>query len=304
MERDEYEKKEAFNVGRQGSMDGSSVCSAVGDRRHRVLLVPLVQSFLFSFQSVEHQPGQIITKNVGLKNIEYIFTQDPDFLPKLTGSLAQILYQVPVVVISSLLLALLINQKFRGRTFVRAVVFLPFIMATGVVMQMLKQDVFASSLQMGQSPNNYMMQSAGLDEVLKGLSWSDSIVEALTDISSTIFDMLWLTGLQVILFLAGLQTISPSLYEAASIEGATAWEELWKITIPMLSPIILVNIIYTLIDTFTNADNAMMQLISDNSKQLRFSTAAAMSWVYFLVIFIVLGAATLILKKKIVYVVD
>lgn len=267
-------------------------------------LVPLVQSFLFSFQSVELQPGQIITKNVGLKNIEYIFTQDPDFLPKLTGSLAQILYQVPVVVISSLLLALLINQKFRGRTFVRAVVFLPFIMATGVVMQMLKQDVFASSLQMGQSPNNYMMQSAGLDEVLKGLSWSDSIVEALTDISSTIFDMLWLTGLQVILFLAGLQTISPSLYEAASIEGATAWEELWKITIPMLSPIILVNIIYTLIDTFTNADNAMMQLISDNSKQLRFSTAAAMSWVYFLVIFIVLGAATLILKKKIVYVVD
>ena len=267
-------------------------------------LVPLVQSFLFSFQSVELQPGQIITKNVGLKNIEYIFTQDPDFLPKLTGSLAQILYQVPVVVISSLLLALLINQKFRGRTFVRAVVFLPFIMATGVVMQMLKQDVFASSLQMGQSPNNYMMQSAGLDEVLKGLSWSDSIVEALTDISSTIFDMLWLTGLQVILFLEGLQTISPSLYEAASIEGATAWEELWKITIPMLSPIILVNIIYTLIDTFTNADNAMMQLISDNSKQLRFSTAAAMSWVYFLVIFIVLGAATLILKKKIVYVVD
>ena len=267
-------------------------------------LVPLVQSLLFSFQSVELQPGQIITKNVGFKNIAYIFTQDPDFLPKLTGSLAQILYQVPVVVISSLLLALLINQKFKGRTFVRAVVFLPFIMATGVVMQMLKQDVFASSLQMGQSPNSYMMQSAGLGEVLKGLSWSDSIVEALTDISSTIFDMLWLTGLQVILFLAGLQTISPSLYEAASIEGATAWEELWKITIPMLSPIILVNIIYTLIDTFTNADNAMMQLISENSKQLRFSTAAAMSWVYFLVIFIVLGAAALILKKKIVYVVD
>lgn len=267
-------------------------------------LVPLVQSLLFSFQSVELQPGQIITKNVGFKNIAYIFTQDPDFLPKLTGSLAQILYQVPVVVISSLLLALLINQKFKGRTFVRAVVFLPFIMATGVVMQMLKQDVFASSLQMGQSPNSYMMQSAGLGEVLRGLSWSDSIVEALTDISSTIFDMLWLTGLQVILFLAGLQTISPSLYEAASIEGATAWEELWKITIPMLSPIILVNIIYTLIDTFTNADNAMMQLISENSKQLRFSTAAAMSWVYFLVIFIVLGAAALILKKKIVYVVD
>lgn len=267
-------------------------------------LVPLVQSLLFSFQSVELQPGQIITKNVGFKNIAYIFTQDPDFLPKLTGSLAQILYQVPVVVISSLLLALLINQRFKGRTFVRAVVFLPFIMATGVVMQMLKQDVFASSLQMGQSPNSYMMQSAGLGEVLKGLSWSDSIVEALTDISSTIFDMLWLTGLQVILFLAGLQTISPSLYEAASIEGATAWEELWKITIPMLSPIILVNIIYTLIDTFTNADNAMMQLISENSKQLRFSTAAAMSWVYFLVIFIVLGAAALILKKKIVYVVD
>ena len=267
-------------------------------------LKPLLQSLLFTFQSVKIQPGELVTEFTGMYNLKYIFTQDPDFMPKLTESLTQIVYQVPIVVIVSLFLSLVINQEFRGRTFVRATVFLPFIMSTGVVMQMLKNDVFASALQVGESSSSFMLNAAGLSEILTNLSWPEPLVQTLCDISSMIFDMMWLTGLQVLLFLASLQSISPSLYEAAAIEGATGWEKLWKITIPMISPIILVNIIYTLVDTFTNTDNVVMQLISRYSKSLRFEIAAAMSWVYFLVIFVVLGVIALLTSKKIVYTVD
>ena len=110
--------------------------------------------------------------------------------------------------------------------------------------------------------------------------------------------------MEILLFLSGLQSIPGSLYEAASVEGATAWESFWKITVPMISPIILVNVIFTIIDSFTSYSNGLMQYILSETSQLHYSYAAAMTWIYFAAIMAVLGAILGLVSKKIFYSVE
>ena len=136
--------------------------------------------------------------------------------------------------------------------------------------------------------------SYGLTDLLIQMGLSETVVSYFSYISSNLYDLMWRTGIQMIIFLAALQSISPALYEASAIEGASSWENFWMITVPMISPMILVNVVYTIIDTFTDSANAVMDQITSVFQNQQYARSAAMSWVYFLIIGVILGIVLLI----------
>ncbi len=121
------------------------------------------------------------------------------------------------------------------------------------------------------------------------------------DIVEGVYAIAIASGIQIIIFLSGLQTISPSMFEAAQIEGCTAWESFWKITFPMVSSLILVNIVYTVIDFFSRTDNTVAAEIQKAVGKLEYGQASAMAWIYFLIVIVFLGIISLIISKRIYY---
>lgn len=260
----------------------------------------VVQSLAFVFSDVKLQPGGFSLDWVGLNNLRYIFTSDPDFNKNLVSATTSLLYKVPVIIIASLFFAIILNSKFRGRTLVRAVFFLPVIIASGVVMEIINSDTFATSLITASEgmESTVSATSYGLTSLLVDMGLNSTIVEYFSYISSNLYDLMWRTGIQMIIFLAALQSISPALYEASSIEGASAWENFWMVTFPMITPMILVNVVYTIIDTFTDSANAVMDQISQVFTDQQYDRAAAMSWVYFLIIGIVLAVVLFLFSRS------
>ena len=263
-------------------------------------LQPAVESLTFAFSDVTIKRGGFDVVFSGLKNLRYIFQTDPDFTKNLVASLTSLLYTVPVVIIASLFFAIVLNAKFHGRTVVRAIFFLPVIIASGVVMEIINSDTFASGLISSSQGMDAAVSASsyGLTELLIQMGLSEDIVSYFSYISSNLYDLMWRTGIQMIIFLAALQSISPALYEASAIEGASAWENFWMITIPMIAPMILVNIVYTIIDTFTDSANAVMDQITTVFRDQQYSRAAAMSWVYFLIIGVILGVVLFISARS------
>lgn len=263
-------------------------------------LKPAVESLTFAFSDVTIKRGGFDVVFSGMKNLRYIFQSDPDFTKNLVASLTSLLYTVPVVIIASLFFAIVLNAKFHGRTVVRAIFFLPVIIASGVVMEIINSDTFASGLISSSQGMDAAVSASsyGLTELLIQMGLSEDIVSYFSYISSNLYDLMWRTGIQMIIFLAALQSISPALYEASAIEGASAWENFWMITIPMIAPMILVNIVYTIIDTFTDSANAVMDQITTVFRDQQYSRAAAMSWVYFLIIGVILGVVLFISARS------
>ena len=252
-------------------------------------LGPLVQSLSFVFYHVSLNVGGYGLKSFGLNNLNYIFFVNVDFQNNIKLALFNLLWQAPMIMIASLFIALILKQKFLGRTLVRAIFFLPVIIASGVIISIIKNDTAASSMLSGTViSGGSLFKSTSLQDLLVNSGINISIVKNVMFVSNNIFDLLWRTGIQMIIFLAGLQSISPALYEASAVEGSTAWEDFWKITVPMLSPIILINLFYTVVDSFTDANNSVMKQVIATFGTFDYGFAAAMTWSYFLIIGVVL----------------
>jgi len=157
----------------------------------------------------------------------------------------------------------------------------------------------ANSDPTGASPSG-LLQSIELKVMLMDVGVSETIVNYLTSAVDRIYEIITQSGVQILIFLAGLQSISPSLYEASKIEGATGYEAFWKITFPMVSPLILTNLVYTIIDSFMN--NAITQMINTTAFQtLDFGLSSAMSWIYFGLIAVILAVSTYIVSRRVFY---
>ncbi len=185
-------------------------------------------------------------------------------------------------------MAILLNRKIRGRGFFRAAFFMPFLLGTGVVLEQL--------IDMGAVNQLLSVESAGISsEMIAYLG--PQVSGAINSFFSVIVTVLWSTGVQTLMFLSGLQGISESLYESANVDGATAWETFWKITLPMIMPIMLVNIVYTLADSFTNITNPIIEYTQQVAfSELKFENSAAMGmlylafvWILVIIVFLVLG---------------
>jgi len=207
---------------------------------------------------------------VGLNNYVNVVT-DVYFGTYFTASLSNALIDIPVIVIFSMFVAVLLNRRLAGRTFFRQVFFLPVIISGAIMVSMAD----------GSGTVNFStMFGQGLGSLVNLLG--RGVIDRLGII-------LWQSSVQILIFLAGLQTISSTVYEAAQIDGASSWEMFWKITVPQMSPIIILNIIYSIIDSFTNASNRIIELVKISLfNKLDFGYSAALSWIYFIIILLMI----------------
>ena len=250
---------------------------------------PLVYSLVICFNQVQIKPGEIILEPVGWEYFRQAFAVDTEYPTKLLSSLASVLIGTPLVVVFSLVIALLLNRRFRGRTVYRIVFFLPVVIMSGPVMSELMTESSAMSIN---------MDIMGLRSILMELDYGWARI-LLTFLNSFV-RILWFCGVQIIVFLAGLQKIDRNMYEAAAIDGATAWEAFWKITLPHLRPIILLNAIYTIIEMGTAADDATNGKIVGAIRDIArpYSYAAVLSWIYAFGLLLLILLAFLLLRPR------
>lgn len=251
----------------------------------------LIESISYIFSDVSIDIYGVHTKFNGLENLDYIFNTDLDFKENLINTLLELLWKTPVVLISSLLMAIVINKKFFGRTVVRAIFFMPVIIASGVVMNMIKNDQIAANVMAGNmvSGGGGVVSNDSLEVLLAQAHLPEELMTLFMNISNNIFDVLFNCGIQMLIFLAALQSISPSLYEASAVEGASKWDDFWTITIPMILPMMIVNLVYTVVDSFTSSENLIMNQILENIEILRLGHASAILWLFCLIIGLIFG---------------
>ena len=272
----------------------------------------LVQTFQFSRSRMAVTPDGFVLHPVGWDNFNHIFFVDAEIRIELFSSIVSMGPQVLVIIIFSFFAANLINQKFRGRSVARAILFLPIILTSGVILALEAHDVMLNYL------GDVSAQAQSLDgETLRLLR---SVYTILGPMSFTIggrtfslmmwvvtalqgiYDIIIASGVQILIFLAGLQSIPPSLYEASTVEGASRWENFWLITFPMVSPLILVNTVYSVIDSFTNPLNEVMIRIHELAfVSVEFGRSAALSMSYFLIVLLLLAIVVGVISRMVFY---
>ncbi len=269
------------------------------------MILPLLESLRMSFSNVLIGIGNegFQMEWIGLANYQKALFVHPDYNRWLVEELSKMGIQVPAIMIVSFFMALLINQEFKGRGLVRAVFFLPVILSSGVLVG-LEYD---NSLLSGMA--DYIKEASStasittvLEDVMKSSGFGFGIFDTVFTLVNSVYDIVIASGIQIIIFLSALKTIPRSMYEAAYIEGCTGWEGFWKITLPMVSPVILVNVVYTVIDFFTRSDSDMMTLISDTMvAKMDYGFSSAMAWIYFAAVLAILGILTTIISRWVYY---
>lgn len=270
------------------------------------MVVPLGQSLLMTFNDVvPMSDGTGFSMSwAGIKNYKDAFTVDPEFVPFLISEVTTMLINTPATLIFSFFIALLLNQNFKGRGAVRAIFFLPVILSSGVIVGVEYNNALLQDMKEVIADTSNEASITGVLENILVTSDSSPISMMfgyVFDIINKVYDIAIASGIQIIMFLSALQTISPSMFEAAKIEGCTAWESFWKITFPMVSSMILVNVVYTVIDFFLKTDNTVMTKISEEVGKLNYGFSSAMAWVYFLCVIVILGVVSLIISKRVYY---
>ncbi len=257
------------------------------------------QSMWFCFNNVTIDPTiGLVTEWAGIEHFNHIFTVDTTYTTELVKTLTQLAWKVPVIVVASLFIAVILKSKFVGRTFVRGVCFLPVVLATGIVMDIVNTDTVSKNVMNGNMVSSGSMVSTdAIGDLLVNMGLGSEITNFFNMIYSNLFGVLWESGVQMIIFLAALQSIPPSLYEASAMEGATGWEDFWKITIPMIGPMIMLNIFYTIVESSMSTTNAVMKKVVAEYGNVHLDISAAMGWVYFVVIGIVLAIVAFCFRK-------
>lgn len=267
------------------------------------MLKPLLQSLWMSFCDVELGAANFNPVFSGIVNYVYAFTVDPEYNRLLVEEISRMMVYSLAIIVFSFFVALILNQKFKGRALVRAIFFLPVILSSGVILGLETDNQLMAALEqtIEQTASNVSI-TAALEDILRTAGVGVRAFEKVFEIIDNIYDVAIASGIQIIIFLSGLQTISPSMYEAAEIEGCTKWESLWKITFPMISSLFLVNWIYTVIDFCMRSDNEVIEKIQDVMiSQMKYGLASAMSWVYFIIILAFIGISSLIISKGVYY---
>jgi ABC-type sugar transport system permease subunit len=266
-------------------------------------IVPVCKSFYYSFNNVTPETGYLAKSWAGIANYRRAFMTDPTFRQYLVEALEDMALNLPVIIIFSMFVAIIINQKFRGRTFARAVFFLPVIIATGPVYAIITGDLDTNGNNSAEQFST-MFETDMVDQLLEFVGiygFGTQFTDMLSELTSDILNLVWKCGIQIIIFLSALQGIPTSAKEAAAIEGATSWEFFWKITLPYVSPMILVNIVYTVIDAFTDTTNTVMTRVLEVQSDWQYGYSAAMAWSYFAIILVALGIIFAIMNKLVWY---
>ena len=264
-----------------------------------VYLPILWDSIYMSFHSLHIVTGGGFTLEfVGLKNYQTALFEDPGFVQTLVTGLGELAFDIPAILIFSLFMAVLLNQKMAGRAAFRAIFFIPVILSTGIMEAIEGQNILGTMMEgnesidgSGTSAANQIVSVMDIERLFGTMKIGTELLAVVVSIVNQIYDIVNRSGVQMLIFLAGLQSISPAIYEACRIDGCTSWETFWKITFPMISPMILVNGVYTIIDSFTTNSNTVMAYINSvyNGSDGQV-LSSAMAWMYFLIVMLILAA--------------
>lgn len=267
------------------------------------MVQPFCRSLYMSFCEVELAAGKIDPIWKGIANYHQAFRIDPEFTRLLWEEISRmVLYSIAIMVFS-FFVALILNQKFKGRAFVRAIFFLPVILSSGVILGLESENSVMDAMNVAIEETAQGISITGaLEQILRTAGVGTRAYEFVFEVIDNIYDIAIASGIQIIIFLSGLQTISSSMYEAADIEGCTKWESLWKITFPMISSLLLVNWVYTVIDFSMRSDNEVIEKIDKIIVESQnYGFGSAMSWIYFVIIMAIVGVSSLIISRRVYY---
>lgn len=267
------------------------------------MVKPFFQSLYMSFCDVQVGAGSFNPVWLGIDNYKRAFTIDPEFTRLLTEEISRMFVDSLAIMVFSFFVALILNQKFKGRALVRAIFFLPVILSSGVILGLETDNSLMAQLQVAiEETTSGVSITAAVEEVLRTAGVGVRAFETVFEIIDRVYDIAISSGIQIIIFLSGLQTISASMYEAADIEGCTKWESLWKITFPMISSMFLVNWIYTIVDFCMRSDNEVIEKITTVMvDQINYGFSSAMTWIYFIIVIAFIGITSLFISKGVYY---
>lgn len=247
-------------------------------------LIPLALSIRISFyitQLTDLYGFEGQSKWVGFQNYVDV-VQDPQVGEVMLNSFLSALYKVPIIVFFALFVAVLLKQKFPGRVYFRVIFFIPVILA-GVIMQYLFSNGVGEISVFG----SLVSSSSGFMSRILGTNFTEHIA-----------DIMWSSSVEILIFLAALQSVPDILYEVVEIDGATAWESFWHVTLPYISPFVILNCIYALVDSFVSYSNPVMDLMNSMTETgTKYGMASALSWMYMLMTLIVILLFILLTRR-------
>lgn len=272
--------------------------------------LPIIwESIKLSFSEVSVTPGQVEVNFVGMRFYQEAWFGEGNFIETLIKGIKNLAFEIPAIIIFSLFMAILLNQKMAGRGVFRAIFFIPVILSTGLMATIDAQNLQATMMEStssmdgsGGSATAEIVNALDIQALFANMKVGTELVQYVADMINNIYGIVNRSGVQMLIFLAGLQSISESIYEACRIDGATGWETFWKVTFPMISPMILVNAIYTVIDSFTRSSNAAMSYIASiPNRDGGASQRTAYYWIYFLVIIAIIAVVAGVISSYIFY---
>jgi ABC-type sugar transport system permease subunit len=277
-----------------------------------LLYLPIIyDSIKYSFHDIRILTGGGFKLSwVGFENYSNALFVDPNFVQKLGQGISQLILDIPAIVIFSLFVAILLNGKIAGRAAFRAIFFIPVLLTTGLIAEIDASNTLANYMGdaegidtgSGESQVAEIVSVMDIEALFSNMMIGTELVQYVVNLVNNIFNIINRSGVQMLIFLSGLQSISPAIYESCSIDGASGWETFWKITLPMVSPMILVNAVYTVIDSFTSSSNVVMQYIESQSPTSSGDPlTSAMSWMYFLIVILMIAAVAGLVSAFVFY---
>lgn len=259
-------------------------------------IIPIIQSILYSFSDVAMDMDGFKTSIIGLENFKYVLNKDPHYINNFLDAVKNMFISVPFILVVSLILAVILNNKFHGRLFFRSLFFLPVIITTGVVLDLYLQAASTNATEVAVS-EAASFGMVDFSAVLSGLNMPAAIENYLSIALDNLFMLVWQSGIQIVLFIAGLQSIPDLLYEVSKVEGASKWEEFWFITIPMLSRTMFLVIVFTIVENITSATNPIISQCYEFFNNIFYGRGSAGLWFYFVVVGVIMALVLLFYNK-------
>ncbi|MBO4431986.1 MAG: sugar ABC transporter permease [Clostridia bacterium] len=259
-------------------------------------VIPIIQSVIYSFSDLKVGSGGISVALKGLKHYNFLINADPAYINNLLAGVKNIFIQVPFILILSMVIGILLNNKFHGRVFFRSLYFLPVIITSGVVLQVFLQAAQGDATEVAVT-EEVAFGMIDFSSVLKGLNLPEGVLTFLSTALDNIFMLIWQSGIQIVLIIAGLQTIPDLLYEAAFVEGATKWEQFWFITLPMMIRTMLLVVIFTMVEIITTNTNPVMKQGYNYFYNIEYGTGSAALWFYFAIVGLIIAAVFGVFSK-------
>lgn len=263
-------------------------------------LIPFIQAIMQMFYKVELGEDGISYTYIGLRVFQELFLENSKHIQTLTSSLGDSIIDSFLIVIFSLIVAVLLNRDFRGRGLIRAIMALPIIVSSGVLMQVFKGDLFLASIE--SSAEATVFQGVVVEDALLRMGLNDTLVNTISSLVAGILDLIWQCGIQILLFIGGMQSVPRAYYEVCQVEGASPWQSFWRITFPLITPFVMLNFVYAVIDSFTMPTNQVIISINEYFHNVMYSHATALSFSYFILVLLVVGIIYLLISRRIFYI--